>query len=60
MRSEIDYETNVLSEVWLEAIADNLGLGTDVLRSAGAGGPEHVATERCARGRVSSRRTATS
>ena len=26
MRSEIDYETNVLSEVWLEAIADNLGI----------------------------------
>jgi uncharacterized membrane protein len=26
MRSEIDFETNVLSEVWLEALADNLGI----------------------------------
>jgi uncharacterized membrane protein len=26
MRSEIDFETNVLSEVWLEAIASNLGI----------------------------------
>jgi uncharacterized membrane protein len=25
-RSEIDFETNVLSEVWLEALADNLGI----------------------------------
>jgi len=26
LRSEIDFETNVLSEVWLEALADNLGI----------------------------------
>jgi uncharacterized membrane protein len=26
LRSEIDFETNVLSEVWLEAVADNLGI----------------------------------
>jgi uncharacterized membrane protein len=25
-RSEIDFETNVLSEVWLEALANHLGL----------------------------------
>ena len=26
MRAEIDFETNVLSEVWLEAVADKLGI----------------------------------
>jgi uncharacterized membrane protein len=26
LRSEIDFETNVLSEVWLEAVADKLGI----------------------------------
>jgi uncharacterized membrane protein len=26
LRSEIDFETNVLSEVWLEALADHLGI----------------------------------
>jgi uncharacterized membrane protein len=26
VRSEIDFETNVLSEVWLEAVADKLGI----------------------------------
>jgi uncharacterized membrane protein len=26
IRSEIDFETNVLSEVWLEALADKLGI----------------------------------
>jgi len=26
VRSEIDFETNVLSEVWLEALAENLGI----------------------------------
>jgi uncharacterized membrane protein len=26
MRSEIDFETNILSEVWLEALANNLGI----------------------------------
>jgi uncharacterized membrane protein len=26
LRSEIDFETNVLSEVWLEAMADKLGI----------------------------------
>jgi uncharacterized membrane protein len=26
VRSEIDFETNVLSEVWLEALADKLGI----------------------------------
>lgn len=26
IRSEIDFETNVLSEVWLEAVADRLGI----------------------------------
>jgi uncharacterized membrane protein len=30
LRSEIDFETNVLSEVWLEAVAENLGI--DVYR----------------------------
>jgi uncharacterized membrane protein len=30
LRSEIDFETNVLSEVWLEAVADSLGI--DVAR----------------------------
>jgi uncharacterized membrane protein len=30
VRSEIDFETNVLSEVWLEAVADKLGI--DVAR----------------------------
>jgi uncharacterized membrane protein len=28
-RSEIDFETNVLSEVWLEAMADKLGIDVD-------------------------------
>jgi uncharacterized membrane protein len=28
-RSEIDFETNVLSEVWLEALAKHLGLDVD-------------------------------
>jgi uncharacterized membrane protein len=26
LRSEIDFETNVLSEVWLEAVAERLGI----------------------------------
>jgi hypothetical protein len=29
LRSEIDFETNVLSEVWLEALANHLGLGVN-------------------------------
>jgi uncharacterized membrane protein len=29
IRSEIDFETNVLSEVWLEAVADKLGIEVD-------------------------------
>ena len=29
LRSEIDFETNVLSEVWLEAVADKLGINVD-------------------------------
>ncbi len=28
-RSEIDFETNVLSEVWLEAMATKLGIDVD-------------------------------
>lgn len=29
IRSEVDYETNVLSEVWLEALASHLGINVD-------------------------------
>jgi uncharacterized membrane protein len=29
IRSQIDFETNVLSEVWLEALADRLGIDVD-------------------------------
>ena len=29
LRSEIDFETNVVSEVWLEALANHLGLDVD-------------------------------
>ncbi|WP_207709934.1 DUF1003 domain-containing protein [Actinomadura macrotermitis] len=29
IRSQIDFETNVLSEVWLEAMADKLGIDID-------------------------------
>ncbi len=29
VRSEVDYETNVLSEVWLEALASRLGIDVD-------------------------------
>lgn len=32
-RSEIDFETNVLSEVWLEALADKLGIDVDQVHS---------------------------
>jgi uncharacterized membrane protein len=35
IRAEIDFETNVLSEVWLEALADKLGIDvTDVHATA--------------------------
>lgn len=34
IRSEIDFETNVLSEVWLEAVADKLGIEVDKVHTA--------------------------
>jgi uncharacterized membrane protein len=34
IRSEIDFETNVLSEVWLEAVADKLGIEVDKVHAA--------------------------
>jgi uncharacterized membrane protein len=34
IRSEIDFETNVLSEVWLEAVADKLGIDVDEVHAS--------------------------
>jgi uncharacterized membrane protein len=34
IRSEIDFETNVLSEVWLEAVADKLGIDVDEVHTS--------------------------
>lgn len=34
IRSEIDFETNVLSEVWLEAVAAKLGIDVDQVHTA--------------------------
>lgn len=33
LRSEIDFETNVLSEIWLEAMAERLGIDVDLVHA---------------------------
>ncbi|GAB3981043.1 hypothetical protein GCM10029978_080730 [Actinoallomurus acanthiterrae] len=34
LRSEIDFETNVLSEAWLEAVAEKLGIDVDQVHAS--------------------------